>query len=290
MSDKAPKFTFLDFQKRFPNNDVCLDEIWKRRYGKMEACPDCACVAKFHRIKKRKVYSCQECGFQISPCAGTIFHKSRTPLMVWFYTIFLFAKSKNGVSAKEIQRQTGVTYKTAFRIGHKIRELMDEGKDIFMTGTIEVDETLVGGRKKGGKRGWGADKQCVFGMAERHKQVRRVTVADRKRKTLFPIIVQHVDEEATVYSDEFKAYITLGREVGHHDTVNHGNYEWTRGDVHTQSIEGHWSAFKRAMRGTYTSISDERMQAYLNEADFRYNHRFENVFDVLMDRVETTLF
>lgn len=295
-SMSAPKFTFQQFLKRFPNDDICLQYIFDKRYKKLTHCPDCAAETKFHRIKKRKVYSCQHCGFQISPTAGTIFHKSRTPLTSWLFAVLLFANSKNGVSAKELQRQVGVTYKTAWRMGHLIRSLMDEGKDIFMGGTVELDETLMGGRKRGGKRGWGADKPCVFGMVQRKTlnsdgkmidggKIRTVVVPNRKASTLVPIIVEHVDEDATVYTDEFGGYNKLSREVAEHDKVQHSKYEWVRGDVHTQTIEGAWSIRKRSIRGTYTSVSPKYLQAYLNEFDFRYNHRMGCMFEEIIKKI-----
>lgn len=301
----APKFTFSDFIKQFPNDDVALDYIFKKRFGDLEFCPECAAQTKWHRIKTRKVYSCSQCSHQISPTAGTIFHGSRTPLTSWIFVVLLFANSRNGVSAKEIQRQIGVTYKTAWRMGHLIRTLMDEGQDIFMSGTVELDEALFNGRHEWAKpntnppkrdrhpkkkRGWGADKQCVFGLLHRKDeespaQVHTMPVPDRRASTLLPIIVEHVSEDATVFTDEYKGYNKLGREVEQHETVCHSDYEWTRGNIHTQGIEAHWSVRKRCIRGTYTSISRKYMHAYLNEYDFRYNHKEECVFSVLMDKI-----
>ena len=147
---------------------------------------------------------------------------------------------------------------------------MDEGGDIFMTGTVEVDESLFNGRKEWAKpntnppkrdrhpkkkRGWGSDKKCVFGMLQRAdgenpSKVRTTPVPDRQTSTLFPIIIDHVAEEATVYSDEYKGYRKLHREVAEHQTVCHSNYEWSRGEVHTQGIEGHWSLRKRCTLGS----------------------------------------
>ena len=211
----TPDFTFPQFLKKFPSDDVCLDYIFNMRFGHLGFCPDCAAKTKFHRIKTRKVYSCQECGFQISPCANTIFHKTKTPLTSQLFIVFLFATSRNGVSAKEIQRHLGCTYKCAFRLGHKIRSSMDEGKDIFMRGTVEIDEALFRGRKEWAKpnthppkrnrhekkkRGWGADMQCVFGMVQRKEgdtpgKVRTTPVPNRKASTLLPIIAWELLKE-----------------------------------------------------------------------------------------------
>jgi transposase-like protein len=288
---QAPKFTLKDFQKRFPNEDACLDFIFNKRFGDLEACPSCETPTKFHRIAGRKVYSCQWCGYQISPTAGTIMHKSRTPLVSWLFAILLFSNSKNGVSAKELQRQIGVTYKCAFRIGHLIRSMMDEGKDIIMEGKVEMDESLFGGKKvakRSGKRGWGADRPCVFGMVERGGRIYTQVVDDRKAKTLLPIITAHTTEEVEAYTDEYKAYNKLHKEVDKHFVIQHctgKHVDGPNGEIHTQTIDGAWSLRKRSIRGTYTSVSPKHLQKYLNEFDFRHNHRHERMFEVLAAKI-----
>lgn len=163
--------------------------------------------------------------------------------------------------------------------------MMDESGEITLTGTVELDETLVGGKKRGGKRGWGADKPCVFGMVERGGKIVTEVVEDRTADTLLPIIVENTTEDVIAYTDEFKGYNSLHREVKEHETVCHGQYEWARGDVHTNTIEGHWSLVKRSIRGTYTSVSRKYLQNYLNEFSFRRNHREEGLFDVMVNRM-----
>lgn len=166
MAKKEPKFSIKDLRKLYPNDDKCLEAIWQGRYSNLNECPNCKRETTFHRIKSKPVYGCKFCGHQISPTAGTIFHKSHVPLTDWFTAIFLFANSKNGISAKELERLLGVSYKTAHRMGKMIRILFSHATDI-LNGVVEVDETYIGGRKKG-KRGRGAEgKTSVVGIAER---------------------------------------------------------------------------------------------------------------------------
>src|ERR1700755_1825443 len=142
------RYTKKQFEADFPNDDVCLNTIFQNRYGHVKTCPKCAVVGtKFYRVTGRKCYACMHCGYQLHPLAKTIFHKSETPLTSWFYAIYLFSVSKNGVSAKEIERHLGVTYKTAHRMCRQIRKLM-AGDNDFLAGEVEVDETYIGGHRK----------------------------------------------------------------------------------------------------------------------------------------------
>ena len=143
-----PKLTVREFFKRFPNDETCLEHVMSVRYGLRHDCQKCGTVdATFHRLAKRPAYSCASCGAHVYPCAGTVFQDTRTPLTVWFYVIFLFVTTRHGVSAKEIQRQIGVTYKTAWRMGHQIRTLLANVDEwTALRGHVELDETLVGGK------------------------------------------------------------------------------------------------------------------------------------------------
>lgn len=283
-----PSFTFPQFLKRYPNDDACLDEMFDRAYKDLQTCPTCEKQTKWHRVKKRKCYACQHCGHHLYPLAKTPFKSSKLPLTHWFFAILLFSNSKNGVSAKELQRQLGVSYPTAWRMGHVIRDMMDESGEIVLHSDVEIDETLVGGRKRGGKRGWGSEnKTCVFGMVSRGSKIRTQVVPDRKAKTLFPIIVNHTEEDVTAYTDDFRGYSKLGREVADHKTVNHSAKVYVDPDDrnnHTNTIEGHWSIVKRSIRGTHTAVSRKHLQRYLNEFDFRRNHRTECLFDAILNR------
>src|SRR5271154_6589966 len=152
----------LEFFKEFPTDEFCLNHLMITRYGESLDCPKCGKNGKFHKVTKRPVYACQWCGHQISPMAGTPFERSSTPLQKWFYAIYLFTTSRHGVPAKELQRQLSVTYKTAWRMGHEIRKYMAKvDGNTPLSGNIEVDETYIGGKSKGGKRGRGAPNKAI---------------------------------------------------------------------------------------------------------------------------------
>ncbi|HUD18823.1 MAG TPA: IS1595 family transposase [Patescibacteria group bacterium] len=281
------KFTINDFHKRYPNDNVCLDEIFKARYGRITVCPKCQKETKFNRIKERKCYCCQFCGFQLHPVAHTIFHKSETPLKNWFYALYLFSTSKNGVSAMELQRQLGVTYKCAWRMAKQIRLLFEQNRQL-LSGIVELDESYVGGKGGNNKRGRGSEhKTPVFGMVERKGIVQAKVTGDTKRKTVMPIIRSHIQIGTHIMSDEYLPYRSLTREGYQHDVISHGLKEYVRGNVHTNTIEGFWSQLKRSIHGTYHAVSPKYLQLYVDEFSYRYNHRssLEPLFSLILSRV-----
>jgi len=160
------KYTIQQFNKLFPNDDACLDWLRNKLYPQKIYCTNCKKLTKFYRIKDRKVYGCDLCGHQISPTANTIFDHSPTPLQSWFYAIYLMSTTRCGISAKQLQRELGVTYKTAWRMFHQIRSMLNDGPSL-LDGEVEPDETYFGSHKLG-KRGRGAaGKTSVFGMVKR---------------------------------------------------------------------------------------------------------------------------
>lgn len=264
------KFTIKDFRKRFPNDDACLTELMSSRYGLEGTCPSCGKKTKYSKVSSKKCFQCQWCGYQISPTAGTIFHKSRTPLTDWFYVMYLMTATRNGVSAKEVQRQLGVTYKCAWRMCHKIRQAMSEKH--ILDDNVECDETYLGGESHG-KRGRGADKAIVFGAVEREGNVNAYVVDDVKSSTLIPIIVETVEPGTHIFTDEFRSYSRLTSNNFTHDTVEHGIKQWVNGEAHTNNIEGFWSQLKRGILGTHIWVSEKHLQKYVDEFAFRYNQR-----------------
>jgi len=264
------KYTITDFHKEFPDEESCVQEIFNRRYGALKNCPKCKRVANFFRVRNRKCYSCQFCGYQLHPLAGTIFHKSPTPLKLWFYAIYLFSASRNGVAAKELQRQLGVTYKTAWRIAKQVRALMGENGNDKLSGTVEVDETYVGGKMRGGKRGLGSEnKTSIFGAVERRGNVKAVVTKIKSRKVI-PIIQRTVITGSNVMSDQFRMYRNLPRFGFKHESVNHGAKEYVRGNVHTNTIEGFWSQLKRSIDGAHItpfqkSTSSPTLMSFLGD-------------------------
>lgn len=276
------KFTVKQFNELFPDDDACLEYMFQQAYGNMEACYHCGVIdAKYYRVRKKKVFECKDCGYQISPLANTIFHKSSTSLRDWFYVIYLFSVSKNGVSAKEVERHTGVTYKTAWRIAKQVRALMLQG-DRPLSGIVETDETYVGGRNKGAGKGF-ANKEVVFGMVERGGSVKAEHVRSAGARVLLPRLQDTIEPGTTVFSDQAQVYKTLRRIGYYHDSVNHSIGEYGRGIIHTNTIEGFWSQLKRSVDGTYHCISAKYLQLYLNEFVYRYNHRqLPSIFPVLI--------
>ncbi len=286
---KANKYTIKDFNQQFPTDDTCLDFLFKARYPQGVSCPNCQKITKYYKRAGVKVYACEFCGHSVSPTADTIFHKSATTLRSWFYAMFLMASTRCGISAKQLERELGVTYKTAWRMFKQIRSLMDEKSNPFI-GHIEVDETYIGG-KHSGTRGRGAEgKTPVVGLAHRDEgQIMSKVVSDVKTRTILPIIWKQVPRDAqnTIYTDELASYNMVQRLGYTHRVIRHGKGEYARGLTHVNTVEGFWSLVKRGINGVYHAVSPKYFQTYLNEYGFRYNHRKSSVpmFVLLLGRV-----
>lgn len=277
------KFTIKDFNTQYPDDNACLQSVFQNRYGKLKVCPSCEKNTRFYKVAKRKCYACQFCGHQLHPLSDTIFHKSETSLKTWFYAIFLFSNSKNGVSAMELQRQTGVTYKCAWRICKQVRFLMTQGNEPLQ-GVVEMDETYVGGVRPG-KRGRGAEgKTPVFGMVERKGKVRAVVVSDVKTKTLMPIVLSSVKKGAVISTDEGNNYNRLKENGYEHGTIKHGKGQYANGMFHSNTIEGFWSQLKRSINGTYHAVSSKYLQGYVDEFSYRYSNRGFALFPLMISR------
>lgn len=282
----SEKFTVKQFHDKYPDDDACLEEIFQQRFGHLEECPECHKKTKFYRVKGRKRYDCPFCSYHLNPLADTIFHKSSTSLKDWFFAIYLFANSKNGVSAMELQRHLGVTYKTAWRMANRIRLLMQnqdqDGR--MMQEVVEADETYVGGKRRG-KRGRGAEgKTPVIGIAERGGEVKAIVCENTKAATVIPFICENVKQGSQVMTDEYRSYRRVSLNGFKHQTVNHGSKQYVVGDIHTNTIEGFWSQLKRSVNGTYHSVSPKYLQNYVDEFAYRYNRRHHphHLFSVLV--------
>lgn len=268
---KKQRYSILQFNKQFPDNDTCLEYLFRALYGS-PVCPACKREDKYYHRKNTSNYVCA-CGkHSISPKAGTVFEKSNTDLVKWFFAMYLMTASKNGVAAKELERELEVTYKTAWRIAKELRKLMDNAPDIF-DGIVEVDETYVGGKRKG-VRGRGAKgKTPVVGVVKRGGDVRAEVTGDCKASTVMPLIRENVKIGTTVMTDKFPSYNKATKAGYKHKRVDHGRKEYVRGAVHTNTIEGFWSQMKRSIDGTYHSVSPKYLQQYVNEFAWRYNLR-----------------
>ena len=271
--------SFYDFQRQFPDDEACLKRIMQVRYGGTEIdCPKCKKHGKFYRMTKERGYVCQHCGHHLHPTVGTIFERSRTPLHKWFYAMYLFTTSRHGVSAKELQRQLGVTYKTAWRMAHEIRKYMAKvDGDGTLDGHVEMDEAYIGGRAVGGKKhgltGRGTKKAIVFGMIERDGEVITRVVETAGRRDLFPHVRAHVAPGTHVSTDEWMPYRALPKMGYSHGTVEHRAKRYVSGLDHVNNIEAFWLILKRSIRGTHVWVSKKHLSNYLGEFEFRYNRR-----------------
>jgi transposase len=293
-SNNVQPFSVREFFERFPTEEACLDHLMELRYGLRHPCDKCLHLSTFHRLADRPAYTCAHCGHNVHPMAGTIFQDTRTPLRMWFYAIYLFVTTRHGVSGKELQRQLGVTYKTAYRMGMQIRKLM-EAADLggLLTGHIEIDEAYIGGRRSGGKRGRGAPgKTIVMVMVERGGRMTAQVIPDVRKETLRDVVLDNIEPGAVVSTDELMSYGLLTGDSYTHGAVKHAAkewswYDWRTGETfHTNSVEGFWRLFKASVRSTHIHISEKRMAAYLAEFCYRSNHRqFGNaMFDLLISR------
>jgi transposase len=283
-------YTIKDFDKMFPDEETCLEFLFKERYPNGAYCQKCDKVTPHYRIANRKVFSCQNCGSHISPTAETIFHKSATPLRSWFHAIFLMASTKTGISAKQLQRELGVTYKTAWRMFTQIRKLMSENVNP-LSGHVEVDETLVGG-KRAGKRGRGAEgKTIVMGMVERDGKAITQVIPNVKASTLLPMIEKNVAREnkTIVFTDEFRSYNNVERLGYAHRIVQHSAKQYVSGIAHVNTCEALWSTIKRGIDGVNHHVNPLYLQSYLDSYVFRYNHRKDEtpMFVTLISRFAT---
>jgi len=294
---KELRFTVENFHKQFPDDDACLEFLKEKRYpAGVTYCAKCQQERKHHRVTGRPAYACDYCGSMISPMAGTIFEKSSTSLRLWFYAMYQMGSTRCGISAKQIQRETGVTYKTAWRMFKQIRSLLSEEGMKLEGPTVEIDEAYFGGKRKGGggrrlrgDRGE-QNKTVVMGIVERKGRVIARTVPDASGASLLPNVKEYVLPASTIFTDELPSYhgISHMKQMGYeHKRINHSSKVYVMGDIHTNTIEGFWSLVKRGIGGVYHQVSQKYLQTYLNEYSFRYNRRDRGnlIFNAILERV-----
>jgi transposase len=273
------QYTLTEFMREFPDDATCLEWLWRNRYspdGVHAHCPKCDAERPFMRYQtaqQRQSWTCTTCGQHVHPTAGTIFHKSSTSLHLWFYAMYLMTSTRCGISAKQVERELGVTYKTAWRMCHLIRhELMgDDGAPLG--GAVELDHTYIGGRKRGMGRGYIDNKAPVFGAVERKGRVKATHVESIRSKVNTRLIRKHVMPSTTIYTDEGREFAGLRKRGYQHRRIYHDAKVYVSGDIHTNTIEGFWSLVKRGIGGVYHAVSAKHLQGYLNEYAWRYNQR-----------------
>lgn len=286
------KYTIKDLRRDFPDDAACLAWLVDYLYPDGIFCEKCDKVTPHHAMRTRKSYSCETCGHHVHPTAGTIFEKSSTPLTLWFEAIFLMTATRSGISAKQLERTLGVTYKTAWRMFHQIRKMMgDDGKDL--SGEVEVDETYIHPdpsknsrvKREPGKRYY--NSEVVFGMVERGGKAKVKHVKSSGSRVLLPEIDKSVKTGSTIYSDEYNSYRKLPIYGYGHETVNHSQHQYVAGHVYTQNVENFWSNMKRGIKGVYRHVDAQYLQAYADEYAFRYsNRKHPSMFWALMCRVD----
>ncbi len=278
--------TVQQFFAEFPDDDACLAHLFKVRYGDEPVCPKCGQIGTFHRLRKMPAYTCN-CGHHIHPMVGTPFHRSRTPLQKWFFAMYLFTTTRNGVAAKEIQRQMGVTYKTAWRMAGLIRDYMgwvdgDAPLGGPGGGVVEADEVQIGGYAPRGVD----NKTLVMGVVERQGEILTRVVPRRDEAALVAgVIVPNVRPGSRIATDKAYAFRDLPKYGYEHGSVDHNAGEYVHGWAHTNTLDGFWSWFQRAIVSTHVHVSPKYLQRYLGEFEFRYNLRKQPslLFPLLME-------
>ena len=287
--------SLVEFMREYPDDSACLDKLWRERYapdGHHAQCPRCERERKFHRTRTRASYTCDTCGLHLHPMKGTIFEKSTTSLQLWFYAMYLMASTRCGISAKQLERELGVTYKTAWRMFNKIRnELMNDAEDGPLNGEVEADETAWGGRpRRKGTHAEGARhreaKATVLGMVERGGRVRARVVPKRRGEGFSAELRGHINPESILYTDDWVAYKPLSRHFADHRVINHSAGSYVEGDRYTNTIEGFFGNMKTGMRGAYKKVSRRWLQSYVDEYAWRWNarRRSGSLFDQLLAR------
>lgn len=281
--------TLPQFMARFPDEMACLDHMMRVRYGDRFECPKCQRQAHYYRVKKRRAYECEHCGNQVYPTAGTPFENTRTSLRSWFHVMFLFTTTRNGVAAKEVQRALGVTYKTAWRMCRLIREYMgyvdgDTPLGGPGGGIVEADTVLIGGVEHGAGKGQGSKKAIVLGMVERGGDAITRVLPNMTQNTKHPHFYEWVRPGSRIVTDEHVGFNDLDRAGFHHETVNHRQKEYARGQWHTNTVEAFWAMVKRTIGGTHVWVSPKYLPIYLREIEFRWNLRATPwmMFDLLL--------
>jgi len=268
------RYTIKDLRADFPTERACLEAIVAHQYPGGVHCPVCNRITKHHYMNKRRSISCQGCGHHVHPTADTIFHKTRTPLTTWFEVIYLMAQTRGGISAKAIERQTGVTYKTAWRMCRMIRTRLFPDPGVSLSGTVEVDEAYHGGKKRRYSPKAPIPKKVpVVAAVERGGGVSAKVIPHVRTPVLHEFITTRVGYGARVITDELSAYKCVARSGYRHRTINHSTGIFVLGDVHTNTVEGFWSLVKCGIRGVYRHVSPEYLQEYLDEYTFRFTHR-----------------
>jgi transposase-like protein len=266
----------------FQDADKAREYLEALRWPNGPVCPHCGSIGGHYHLEGKAtrpgVWKCKDCREQFTVTVGTVFERSKIKLNVWLQAVYWICTSKKGVSSHQLHRMLGVTYKTAWFMSHRIREAMKDHGGLLGGGgnVVEADETYWGNNKKRGdsKKGRGyAHKMKVFALVERDGKARGFQVPNVQAVTLKDILKKNVHQNTRLMTDEAFMYTKVGREFRSHGVVNHKSGEYSRGDAHTNTIEGYFSLLKRGLVGTFHHVGEQHLHRYVNEFDFRYNNR-----------------
>ncbi|MDP3785281.1 MAG: IS1595 family transposase [bacterium] len=279
---KINKYGVRDFERDFPNEEACIRAVFNALHSEK-----CSCGGTYRplfktnakgELKGRRQYQCSKCRFQIAPTSGTIFHKSDTPLRLWFLAIFLFSNAKSGYSAKQLERDLNVTYKTGWRILNRIRKSLKQSAN-KLGGVVEMDETYFGGRYRSGQNNKGQKeaikaKSVIVGAITRGGDLKAKVAPNIQAKTLREFIEQNIDPRQTILmTDDSNRYLSIAKSVERY-SVNHSKGEYVRNKVfHINNVESFWSHIKRSVKGTHKVVSKKYLQNYVDGFVFHYNNR-----------------
>lgn len=267
----------LEMLQRYSTDEKCREILTKLRWPEGVTCPRCK-ERQVCYLESRKQFECSSCGYQFSVTTGTIFNDTHLPLEKWFAATYLLCEAKKGMSACQIQRTLGISYKTAWYLCHRIRAAMVESSRPLLDGKVEVDETYVGGRGHGaGIRGRGTKKEPVIGIRQRGGDLRFFHAKDITGGTLEQFIRENISEDLDViFTDDYNLYRGVTKRMGikaKHKTIRHSFGIYADGDTHTNTVESAFSLLKRGIVGTWHKVSAKHLQAYCEEMCFRFNRR-----------------
>lgn len=270
------KMTLPRLMVDFDTDAECRAALEKLRWPNGVECPRCQ-GKSISRITTRKQFDCNACRYRFSVTTGTVFNDSHLALPKWFMAVLLMCEAKKGMSAHQMKRTLGVTIKTAWYLCHRIREAMKDANAEPLTGTVEVDETYVGGKLCGAGRGgrgtYRTNKAMIIAALQRDGDIRIRSGKTNSREVLHGFIREHAPNPARIMTDEWPAYRGIADGDTTHETVEHRSKEYVRGDVHTNSVEGAFGLFKRAIVGSFHQVSHKHIDRYCDEFEFRFNNR-----------------
>lgn len=265
----------IELMEKFNSEDRCREYIQALRWPSGVCCTRCGSVS-VSKIVKRHQYDCNDCRYQFSPMAGTVFHDTHLPLTKWFLAVYLMCESKKGISANQISRTLDIGYKASWYLCHRIREAMKTDESEKLKGIVEADETFVGGKYDRRLKRERNDKACVVGVIQRGGPVRARKIQSRGARAIAAFVKESVEPGARLMTDEYAGYKAVGK-LYDHNTVTHSKLQYVDGLNHTQSIENFWSLFKRGLVGSFHKISEKHLDRYMDEFAYRFNGRNEGM-------------